>query len=42
MQQLVRGTAAAEGAWERLNGPLPVTTPRTIVWPNRKQGSAGQ
>jgi murein DD-endopeptidase MepM/ murein hydrolase activator NlpD len=42
VQQLVRGRGPAASAWERLNGPLPVTTPRTIIWPDKKLGFAAQ
>jgi hypothetical protein len=38
MQKLVQRRGPSANAWKRLNGPLPVTSPRTIVWPDGKLG----
>jgi hypothetical protein len=42
IQQHVQGRGPAADAWERLNGPLPVTSPWMIVWPDKKPGFAAQ
>jgi hypothetical protein len=38
MQQLVEGKGPVANAWKPLNGPLPVTSPRTLIWPDKKLG----